>query len=301
MPTDSLRPERVVGFVIMKLIVGRVLSAFLTAGGWLLAGVRLVLDLIGYSTTPEDVLVAKGRLDQLFDLILSAPWWAIWGFAFLSTFWLIWVSWPRTVSSGPAATLPTLPGTTPNVAPSANSETEPASPNPNEVDENIYNSLLWFCIDHLIPTCEAQISLQKRVIKALTNSGYVEMYAWRGAVDHFRSFGFWDNYEKLSKGLSSSPMAITSYNEIAECVAKIEKTYDTFCGQTHLLSNERKFDYMRDKLTADLWEEWRAKHNVMVTEFEKIKRDSRFGRVLFRPARESRWGGIIGPPSNVFG
>lgn len=79
----------------MKLIVGRILSAFLTAGGWLLVGVRLVLDLIGYSTIPEDVSVAKGRLDQFFELVLSAPWWSVWGFALVTTLWLIWVSWPR--------------------------------------------------------------------------------------------------------------------------------------------------------------------------------------------------------------
>jgi hypothetical protein len=79
----------------MKLVLGRIFSAFITAGGWLLAGIRLVLDLIGYSTIPEDVSVAKGRLDQFFDLILTAPWWVIWGFAFFSTLWLIWVSWPR--------------------------------------------------------------------------------------------------------------------------------------------------------------------------------------------------------------
>jgi hypothetical protein len=80
---------------LMKLIMGRILSAFITAGGWLLAGVRLVLDLIGYSTAPDDIHVAHHRLDQFFEWLLSVPWWAIWGFALVSTLWLIWVSWPR--------------------------------------------------------------------------------------------------------------------------------------------------------------------------------------------------------------
>ena len=54
-----------------------------------------MLDLIGYSTVPEDVDVAQSRLDRLLEYTLSVPWWAVWGFALLSTVVLIWVSWPR--------------------------------------------------------------------------------------------------------------------------------------------------------------------------------------------------------------
>ena len=43
----------------MRRILGRILSALLTAGGWLLAGARTTLDLIGYSTAPEDIEVAQ--------------------------------------------------------------------------------------------------------------------------------------------------------------------------------------------------------------------------------------------------
>lgn len=79
----------------MKLIIGRVVSILITGGGWALAGVRTVLDLIGYSTSPEDVGVAVTRLDQFLGWILSLPWWVPWGFAIISTAWLMWVSWPR--------------------------------------------------------------------------------------------------------------------------------------------------------------------------------------------------------------
>jgi hypothetical protein len=62
----------------MKLILGRILSAFLTAGGWLIAGARTVLDLIGYSTAPDDVGTAQTRLGQFLDWLLSVPWWSVW-------------------------------------------------------------------------------------------------------------------------------------------------------------------------------------------------------------------------------
>jgi hypothetical protein len=80
---------------MLKLALGRIVSAVFTAGGWLIAGARLVLDLIGYSTVPEDVTVAQGRVDQLLGYLLTLPWWAPLGFALVATLWLMHVSWPR--------------------------------------------------------------------------------------------------------------------------------------------------------------------------------------------------------------
>lgn len=81
----------------MNLAVGRIVSALVSAGGWLLLGVRTVLDLIGYSTVPDDANVAVTRLEQFFLWLLTVPWWAIFGFALISSMWLMWVSWPRSI------------------------------------------------------------------------------------------------------------------------------------------------------------------------------------------------------------
>jgi hypothetical protein len=59
----------------MKLILGRISSAFIALAWAALLGARLVLDLIGYSTAPEDVHVAQTRLDQFIGWLLSVPWW----------------------------------------------------------------------------------------------------------------------------------------------------------------------------------------------------------------------------------
>lgn len=75
-------------------MVSRITSAFLTAAWWFLVGARLMLDLIGYSTAPEDVGVAQTRLDQFIGWLFSVPWWAVLGVALVSTLWLIRVSWP---------------------------------------------------------------------------------------------------------------------------------------------------------------------------------------------------------------
>ena len=92
-----------------RRVFGRVASTLITAGGWLLAGARAVLDLVGYSTVPEDVTVAQTRLDQALTWFLGLPWWLPWGFALISTLWLIWVSWPREWTSTIHAALPQQP------------------------------------------------------------------------------------------------------------------------------------------------------------------------------------------------
>lgn len=75
--------------------IGRISSVVVVVGGWLVAGIRFALDIVGYSTVPEDIEVARTRLDQFLSYLVSMPWWAPLGFALAATLWLIWVSWPR--------------------------------------------------------------------------------------------------------------------------------------------------------------------------------------------------------------
>src|SRR5262245_38833345 len=74
---------------------GRIASFLAVALGWMLFAARTTLDFIGYSTAPEDFEVAKTRLGKGIDLLLATPWWALLGFALISTLFLIWYSWPR--------------------------------------------------------------------------------------------------------------------------------------------------------------------------------------------------------------
>lgn len=95
----------------MGIILKRGASALLLACGWLVAGMRAALDVIGWSTAPDDVAVTMSRIDQAFLWLLSIPWWIPWGFALISTMWMIWVSWPRPQQA--AAPPPVPPQKTP--------------------------------------------------------------------------------------------------------------------------------------------------------------------------------------------
>ena len=79
----------------MKWALGRIASILIVVLGWVLFGVRTALDFIGYSTAPEDLEVARTRLERGLDLLLATPWWALPGFALASTALLIWRSWPH--------------------------------------------------------------------------------------------------------------------------------------------------------------------------------------------------------------
>lgn len=164
------------------------------------------------------------------------------------------------------------------------------------LDKAAYNQIVAFCVDVLLPACDAQLKLQESLIRDLSKGGYVAMYAQRGAKDHYKSFGFWEPYEALSRGLSSRTGAVPRFAEIIAHVGRLERTYDSFRAQSHLISNEGRVDYRRDPKFAAAWDDWRVKHNALVAEYEKIKRDSRFGS-LFRPGQKSEWGGLVGAAS----
>lgn len=81
----------------MKLAVGRIASIVITISGWMLFAIRTMIDLIGYSTLPDDVIVANHRLNSFLIWLSAIPWWALLAFALVSTIILFFVVWPRTV------------------------------------------------------------------------------------------------------------------------------------------------------------------------------------------------------------
>ena len=68
---------------------------------------RLCLDLVGWSTVPDDLDVAMTRLDQALGLVLSFPWPILFLLAVGAQAWLMYATWPSAQTT--AANLPTTP------------------------------------------------------------------------------------------------------------------------------------------------------------------------------------------------
>ena len=79
----------------MGLTSKRLLSYAFFSIGWLVSGVKLTLDVIGWSTAPEDTSVALGRSMLLLNWLASLPSWIPDVSAIALTMWLMFMSWPR--------------------------------------------------------------------------------------------------------------------------------------------------------------------------------------------------------------
>jgi hypothetical protein len=258
------------------------ISAVLMAGGWVLAGARLVLDLIGYSTAPEDVGVARTRLEQALDLLLATPWWAILGVALIMTLWLMWLSWPQPV---PITQKETNGHRTPEKQNDSPQITDDYSEDPagEASDPQAYNDLVTFAAEYLIPACENLLAVQREIIDQNAASPAIAAYASKGLTDEWKAFF------RLYEGLVESPGPIIRFEPLINCIYELESgEYRKALESTKQMLKE--IDTTRNPIMSS-WRIWEYSHRVMVEAYEKIKRDSRFGS-LFRPVRESRWGGL---------
>lgn len=273
--------------VMENRAIGRIASQIITAGGWLVAGARLVLDLIGYSTIPEDTGVAQTRAEHFLTWLAGLPWWAPWGFALVSTLWLMWVSWPRQQKQPkqPLAVpnTPTIFGPPPTYD---NLMSENAAG--EAVDKVAYNDLVAFSIDVLMPTFEAMLDFYTKLVEFGSTNKEISSLAIRGLYSS-RQTNF-EAFDKLSTGLMESPGPIIRFEALMDCIHELESGgYWRLRNEVGTLAFSLGQDPPKDDGLKESWNDWVDKHNQLIAAYEAIKRDSRFGK-LFRPARESRWG-----------
>jgi hypothetical protein len=90
----------------MGTFIKRFWQFIVTAVVWAFAAFRIGLDLIGWSTAPDDVGVAVTRADKFLEWMYSLPWWGPLGAAVLLSAWVIWVN--RREVALPAVSSPSL-------------------------------------------------------------------------------------------------------------------------------------------------------------------------------------------------
>lgn len=146
-----------------------------------------------------------------------------------------------------------------------------------------------------MPACWAQINLQKAILKKMCDGERVLHFAEQGLLDDYMHWQFCENYRKI-RGFGGSPSSAPTMtvHEIAHCIVELENgSYKSFCDQASELDKTLDLDQERRNVLKGLWIEWGQKHNKLVEEFDQLKRETRFGRPLYRPQKPSRWGGMI--------
>lgn len=159
---------------------------------------------------------------------------------------------------------------------------------PNKgVYEGAHERLMLFVVGPLFDACYARHWLHGEIISALCQNGLIAELARSADLDEL--YGL----DQLS-GLSNSPAEYIDFPSMVEGVSWVEQSYEFYCRQAGRLAQTGYVREVNYREIARRYEAWRIAHNAMVEAYEAIKRDSKMGK-LFRPARESRWGGLMLP------
>jgi hypothetical protein len=153
--------------------------------------------------------------------------------------------------------------------------------------EGAHERLMLFVVDHLLPTCGAQVLLQSRIIEQVCGSEILVSIAKGGLLTNDMLFKHY--YERL-ESICESPTRYIPFDEMESAVDYIEKNYKKLRAQADDLAQIGNFQYQ----SLPQYQEWAKAHNELVAAYEAIKKDSRFKK-LFRPShvRQSRWGGVM--------
>lgn len=259
-----------------KLIFGRLLSQAIWGGGLFLSGVRLALDLIGYSTAPEDIAVAQSRLDQFIGWLLGLPWWALLGFVLITTLWLMRVSWPRQQPAPPLT--PSQLSAPPVQAPIPPTETtETKSIHVDKIESaeerQAKHELMVFANQYVLPAFDAQIILWKAILDRVIGEGTVlKTLAWKGLEASGSMPNILDRLERLRSIVGSSP-AETALDELESIIHHLSKDYHSIASKPSWLCSKTKFNYMLEPTTRELTDKCRIAHDELTTNFLPLRRN----------------------------
>ena len=164
-------------------------------------------------------------------------------------------------------------------------------------DEGTYlgahETLMLFVVEHLLPSCEAQTYLIDKIIEIAVGKNEIAVWAEDGFRNSSKLGDFKKGYDAVS-GLTDSPPTFVPFQTMIDGVDLVEKNYWMLCNKGKRVAQETGLDPVSHPELFPRWEDWRKKHNDLIDAYDRIKRDSRFGK-LFRPAKKSRWGDVIAP------
>lgn len=159
--------------------------------------------------------------------------------------------------------------------------------------------LQLFIIEVVAPACWSQIQLQTAILRHLCNNEKFLYFAEQGLRnDYYGNSEFSEAFKTVAR-LGGSPIPPIIVGQMIKCITELENEhYKNFWRQSYELAYLAGVDCERDPVLGPLWEKWHVDHNTLVSKYNDLKRVQRYGPPLYRPQKESRWGGIIESPLN---
>lgn len=274
--------------------IQRILAILGFLASAVLSGARMVLDVIGYSTLPEDAGVAAGRLDQFVAWLLSMPWWAPVGMTFILTVILIFFPPPRAnrpaaahvqraedQPAGPSRIDPPPPAPITVAAGSAITTASPDAPKPETAEElAAKHALSLFLIDNLLPTLEAQMHLNRQLLWLLTEDRpFLRRFAEDGLyVGEGRDI-LPQHYRALKQARSASSFGEISLADMQNHVYEVRRHYRNFIRIPEQIVQGSDVDFKTHRVAAPLWRAWAEQQSAMVSAYDVLCRDYRLTRI----------------------
>lgn len=277
--------------MIAKLkVIGAYLGAALL---FIWTGARLLMDAIGRSTLYEDAQNALSLSERGFNWLFQTPAWVPGILALALTIFLVWYSWPSPLLSYDDKT-----GHDDHESGADGYEKISTTPD-DPVEADKHERIELFIIKFVLSACYDQFRLQEIILHKWFDDELAVSLAKTGLHKDWAHWEFNESFEKLST-LGGSPMSDLSTEEMIEHLVKLEKgPYQKLCHRGDELAKRAGINVFQDDDLAPLWEKWRESHNALVLEYDELKCESRFGTPLYRPQKESRWGGIVEAPSEA--
>lgn len=269
----------------MKVLWGKIISWAFTISGWMLTAIQWALNGIGYATVPDDAREAASLAEIFASWVLSLPWWGPFGFAFLLTLWVAFMSWryPTRAQSfsqplgreDKVAGSPVSTATSPKPAPS-----DPLS----EAELERIDTLVGFFLDHIQPTISAATQLENAAIDRITTDKEVRTFMRRGRKGSPEMIALFSRYHDFQNRIADSPVNVPSLDFVIDCFAEIEGAFGELNSDVQRLLAHECIDPSADPEIVEAHEEYKQRFLALLEAYEPIKRSSKFGR-LFRPGR----------------
>jgi hypothetical protein len=151
------------------------------------------------------------------------------------------------------------------------------------------HDLNMFAIDYVAPLVYAHILLQENLVCYMIQAEFPASLATAGLMSNYETREFNEHYTALINRFGISPQELVPLEELKIHILYFDRNFDVLTKQTCRLITEAGSECMQNEKRYQLRHEIRTRHNALVIEYKKIKRDRRFAPELYRAGIDGPW------------